>query len=91
LNKINLESQTIELSLVKLEEKIEEIAKKIEEGIGNFSDIIKAKSRGEIVVLFLALLHLLREQLIKVDQKTGFSDIIIEKFGQNKNDHLRRI
>jgi len=83
LNKINLESQTIELSLVKLEEKIEEIAKKIEEGIGNFSDIIKTKSRGEIVVLFLALLHLLREQLIKVDQKTGFSDIIIEKSQNN--------
>ncbi len=77
LNKITMESQTIESSLIKLEEKIEEIAKKIEEGIGNFSEIIKAKSRAEIIVLFLALLHLLREQLIKVEQKSGFDDIII--------------
>ncbi|PJA41850.1 hypothetical protein CO177_00280, partial [Candidatus Wolfebacteria bacterium CG_4_9_14_3_um_filter_37_9] len=44
----------------------------------NFSEIIKAKSRAEIIVLFLALLHLLREQLIKVEQKNGFSDIIIK-------------
>lgn len=79
LNKLNLESQTIESSLIKLEEKIEEIAKKIEQGIGNFSEIIKAKSRAEIIVLFLALLHLLREQIIKVEQKTGFDDIMIKK------------
>ncbi|PIV31847.1 hypothetical protein COS33_00990 [Candidatus Wolfebacteria bacterium CG02_land_8_20_14_3_00_37_12] len=78
LNKITMESQTIESSLIKLEEKIEEIAKKIEQGVGNFSEIIKAKSRAEIIVLFLALLHLLREQLIKVEQKNGFSDIIIK-------------
>jgi segregation and condensation protein A len=79
LNKITMESQTIESSLIKLEEKIEEIAKKIEQGIGNFSEIIKAKSRAEIIVLFLALLHLLREQLIKVEQKNGFDDMIINK------------
>ena len=80
LNKLTIESQTIESSLIKLEEKIEEIAKKIEEGIGNFSEIIKAKSRAEIIVLFLALLHLLREQLIKVEQKNGFDDMIINKY-----------
>ena len=79
LNKITMESQTIESSLIKLEEKIEEIAKKIEEGIGNFSEIIKAKSRAEIIVLFLALLHLLREQLIKGEQKSGFGSIMINK------------
>ncbi len=83
LNKLNLETQTIESSLIKLEEKIEEIAKKIEQGIGNFSEIIKAKSRSEIIVLFLALLHLLREQMIKVEQKSGFGNIMI-----NKNNEL---
>lgn len=75
----NIETQTIESSLIKLEEKIEEIAKKVESGIGQFSEIIKSKSRAEIIVLFLALLHLLREQLVKVEQKDGFSDIIITK------------
>lgn len=79
LEKINLETKTIESLFIKLEEKIEEITKKIEEGVGNFSDIIKARSRGEIIVFFLALLHLLREQMIKVEQKEGFSDIVIEK------------
>ena len=75
----NIETQTIEeSSLIKLEEKIEEIAKKVENGIGQFSEIIKSKSRAEIIVLFLALLHLLREQLVKVEQKEGFDDIIIK-------------
>lgn len=75
----NIETQTIESSLIKLEEKIEEIAKKVESGIGQFSEIIKSKSRAEIIVLFLALLHLLRDQLVKVEQKEGFDDIIITK------------
>lgn len=77
--KYNIETETIKISLIRLEEKIEEIAKKVESGIGQFSEMIKSKSRAEIIVLFLALLHLLREQLVKVEQKEGFSDIMISE------------
>lgn len=78
-NQTILESQTVEISLVKLEEKIEEIVNKMREGISRFSEVTHKKSRSEVVVLFLALLHLLKEQIIKVEQKEKFDDIKIEK------------
>lgn len=84
----SLETETIEESLIKLEEKIEEIVKKMESGIKNFSEIAKEKSRTEIIVLFLALLHLLRDQIIKVEQEGGFSDIIIKPSAQDQKEQL---
>lgn len=79
IKQISLETQTIETTLIKLEEKIEEIILKIRDGISNFGHLIKEKSKKEIVVMFLALLHLLREQTIEVEQTEGFSDITIKK------------
>lgn len=77
------ESQTIENSLIKLEEKIDEIIHKISDSKNNnilgFNQLSKEKSKTEIIVLFLAVLHLLRDQLIKVEQNGKFSDIIISK------------
>lgn len=74
-----VESQKIEPELIKLEDKINEIIKKIEIGISKFSDLTKEKSRREIVILFLAILHLLKEQLIKVEQVEKNGDIILVK------------
>ncbi len=78
-----LESQTIESSIIKLEEKIDEIIHKINDSKNNnilgFNQLSKEKSRTEIIVLFLAILHLLRDQLVKVEQKEKFGDIIISK------------
>lgn len=78
-SQLAIETQKIEPELIKLEDKINEIIKKIESGIAKFSDISKEKSRREIIILFLALLHLLKEQLIKVEQNERFNDIIILK------------
>jgi len=78
---LTLEIKTVEHTLIKLEEKIEEIMFKIQDGIKNFGHLIKEKSKKEIVVMFLALLHLLREQTIEVEQSEGFSDITIKKSG----------
>ncbi len=79
LQQMSLEFQTIEPVLIKLEEKIEEIVGKIQQGIRHFGHLIKEKSRQEIVVMFLALLHLLREQSIEAEQKEKFSEIVIRK------------
>ncbi|MEK7635771.1 MAG: ScpA family protein [Patescibacteria group bacterium] len=78
-SQLTIETKKIEPELIKLEDKINEIIKKIESGIAKFSDVTKEKSRREIVILFLALLHLLKEQLIKVEQNEGIGDIIIKK------------
>lgn len=83
LKQLSLEFQTLESSLIKLEEKIEEIISKVQEGIKNFGHLIKEKSRQEIIVMFLALLHLLREQTIEVEQKEGFGEIGIRKTSQS--------
>jgi segregation and condensation protein A len=80
---LTLETKTIETTLFKLEEKIEEIMLKIQDGIKNFGHLIKEKSKKEIVVMFLALLHLLREQTVEVEQAEGFSDITIKKSENN--------
>lgn len=74
---ITLDSQKIEMPLIKLEEKIEEIIKQIKNGVSGFGELAKEKSRMEIIVLFLALLHLLRDQIIKAEQEEKFADITI--------------
>ena len=80
LNKLSLRSQKIdETPLIKLEEKIEEIVKQIKNGISGFGELVKEKSRMEIIVLFLALLHLLRDRIIKAEQEEKFADITISE------------
>ena len=76
------EEQKIERSLITLEEKIEEIVTRLKvemEKATSFGSLLKDKPRSEVVVLFLALLHLLAGQKISVQQGEGFSDIMIEK------------
>ncbi len=75
---LSVKSQTIKSSLITLEEKIEEIMNRLGPDL-SFDKLKKEKPRSEIVVLFLALLHLLTRQLIKVEQKNKFSNIMIEK------------
>lgn len=77
--KLVLEFKTIEITLVKLEDKIEEIITKIKDGVSQFSSMMNGKRRSEIIVLFLALLHLLKDQTIRVEQEERFSEIIVSK------------
>ncbi|MDP3015103.1 MAG: segregation/condensation protein A [bacterium] len=83
------ETKIIKSSLITLEEKIEEIINRLNadsrrldadsRGKIGFDELIRGKPRSEIIVLFLALLHLLAKQSIRVEQKEKFSDIIITK------------
>ena len=74
-----LEFKKVENTVVRLEEKIEEILMKVTAGIKSFGNLINEKSKKEVVVLFLALLHLLRDQHIHVEQPDRFGDIAIKK------------
>lgn len=81
------ETKIIKSPLITLEEKIEEIINRLgplassRQAIGSlkFEELAEKKSRSEIIVLFLALLHLLAKQTVKVEQGKRFSDIIITK------------
>ncbi len=75
-----LETETIRERIVTLEEKISEVLGRIEkEGDLHFGNLSKAGTKGEQVVVFLALLHLAREQLVLLEQIEAFSDILVKK------------
>ncbi len=78
-----LDKETIKRQLFTLEDKISEVTKKIAQGISKFSEIIGRKTKNEVIVIFLALLHLLRENTFAVSQDKLFDEIKIEKLNQS--------
>jgi segregation and condensation protein A len=79
LEKTVLEEETIKDAVITMEEKMRHILERlrqIEET--KFSDLSSSASREEIIVSFLAILHMAREQIITIEQSEHFSDIIIK-------------
>lgn len=63
------EQKEITTTLVSLEEKMEELISRLNQTPQQqLQQLVADRSRKEIVVIFLAILHLLKNQLIKVDQ-----------------------
>jgi segregation and condensation protein A len=74
------EPKKIKTTVVSLEQKMNELLARFEKAVRqSFGELTKKRPRGEIIVLFLAILHLLRDQVIKAEQKGQFGDIIIQK------------
>jgi segregation and condensation protein A len=74
------ETETIREKIITLEEKIAEVVGRIErEGDLQFTNLSGEKSRSEMIVVFLAILHLAREQLVLLEQLGNFSDIMVKK------------
>lgn len=70
------------VKLISLEEKIEEIIKRVDKVVRtSFNDMTEGKVRSEIVALFLALLHLIKDSAVNIQQDGLFSDIQITKIG----------
>ena len=84
------ESQTIKKAVGTIEQKIEELLNRLKEagpgrmGRHSFQNLAQEKSRSEVIVLFLAILHLLKDKIIQVQQSEKFSDITVEKL-ENRN------
>lgn len=73
-----IESRNIKL--VSLEEKMKELVERVASAASTtFKDVSEGKNKMEIVVLFLAILHLLKDNLIRVDQAERFDDMQITK------------
>src|SRR3989344_2861881 len=66
---------------ISVEEKIRDIRMIIHQRVVlSFADIVRtAKDRVDIIVSFLALLELVKQALISVEQKTSFSDITMRR------------
>lgn len=67
--------------VVTITEKIEHLQKLIREKVElRLKDLMKStKSKTEVIVTFLALLELVKQKILSVDQEAIFSDIIIKK------------
>jgi segregation and condensation protein A len=73
------ETETIKEKIITLEEKISEVIGRINaEGNMQFKKLTTEKSRAEAIVVFLAILHLAREQLVLLEQMENFSDIMVK-------------
>ncbi|MEK7608205.1 MAG: ScpA family protein [Patescibacteria group bacterium] len=80
LQKFVLETETVESTIISLEEKMAEISRRMHEVEQTTMHALSStKSRSEMIAIFLAVLHLAREQLIVLEQIGQFSDIIIKR------------
>ncbi|MEK7192272.1 MAG: segregation/condensation protein A [Patescibacteria group bacterium] len=72
--------QKIKSAVVTIEQKIEELLNRFTQSARqSFKGIAQSQSRTEIIVVFLAILHLLKDKIINVEQEGQFGDILIEK------------
>ncbi|MDO8515721.1 MAG: segregation/condensation protein A [bacterium] len=78
LERYAMEHVPIKEKIISLEEKIREIIARVKEmGETSLTKLSSDKSRAEIVAIFLALLHLARDQFVFLEQEGHFSDIIV--------------
>ncbi len=73
------EKKSIKKAVISIKEKMEELLNRFKQKMENsFKDLTQAKPKLEIIILFLAILHLIRDRLITTKQHERFSDIIIK-------------
>lgn len=79
LEKILRPVAVVKSEIIHLKHKIQEIIDRISDIPFSFGDMHKGRTRGEVVVLFLAILHLIKDQIIDVAQEHHFDDMIVAK------------
>ena len=70
--------------ILNLRTKIEEVIAKLTSIPQNLRTLHGEGNRTELVVLFLAILHLIKQQIVRVEQGDHFSDITIAKMDELK-------
>lgn len=74
------EQESVKPVMISLEQKIKELLARFEkETEQSFQQLAYKRSRTEIVIFFLAILHLIKDQIIQVEQTNQFSDIMLKK------------
>lgn len=74
------DTQKIKKAVFTIEQKIEELLNRFKEAGGHtFQTLSQQKEKGEVIALFLAVLHLLKDRVVKVEQSNEFGEILIEK------------
>ena len=72
------ETKGVRMTVVTLQEKIAELTKRLTEAAGvTMKGKFTKQERAEIIVMFLAVLHMLANRLAQVEQSDAFSDIVV--------------
>ncbi len=87
LQKTVPEQQNIKRAVATIEEKVKELLGRLQENPEHsFGTLSKERPKIEVIMLFLAMLHLLRDRVITTEQGDQFSDILINKKREDSND-----
>jgi segregation and condensation protein A len=85
-------SRVVSLSRVTIREKINAILEALKHSTkSSFRALLLTRSRAEIVVTFLALLELIKRQVIDAQQESLFSDIQFDKVGELQNQEVTEL
>ena len=79
LEKIFKPKTIIKNEIISLKNKIAEVLKRLTETPLGFKKLHGDRPKNELVVLFLAILHLIKDQLVYAEQTAHFDDIKIAK------------
>ncbi len=80
LQTIAPDTKEIKKAIISIEEKMQELVKRFSESASHsLRSLAKTGNKSEVIVVFLAILHLLKDKMIQVKQGERFSDILIER------------
>lgn len=76
------ETRKVERAVITLEERMKRLLARFTAARReSFHSLAEGESKAEAIVLFLAILHLLKDRLLSVRQEQPFGDILIQKTG----------
>ncbi len=73
--------ELVKIKIISIETKIKELMVKFTQSLKSrkFSQLIKDRTKSEMVVVFLAVLHLLKENKVTISQQRPFQEIYVER------------
>jgi segregation and condensation protein A len=90
LERVQEDKETVREKIVRLEDKMTEIIARMQGAARtNIKDLSQSGTKSELIVIFLALLHLAREQMIDLEQEGQFSDIMVSN-GRISSDEFNQ-
>jgi chromatin segregation and condensation protein Rec8/ScpA/Scc1 (kleisin family) len=72
-----LKTQYEKYEAVNFEVYVSELISRIGRSVSKFASVAENRNKKEVIILFLALLHLLKDNKVSVSQSSPFSEITI--------------
>jgi len=80
---VALKSEYEDYEMVNFEAYVSELIERISQHASRFDSVVKNRNKKEVIILFLALLHLLKDNKVSVSQDSPFSEINISSKNGN--------